>query len=81
MSFPSQYHDSPLAVSYHYNNRQIEYSNSHDSLQALTPPSDEVFKTSPWTCSSNTLITNDVDGEEVSQPERGIAGFVSKLYQ
>lgn len=77
MSF-QQYHDLTYDP-YRFNSHPLEYQNSQDSLQALTPPSDEIFKTSPW--SSSNLITNDMDCEEISQPERGIAGFVSKLYQ
>jgi hypothetical protein len=55
------------------------YYQDEDSQQVLTSPTDDVYGLSPW----KHLVKNEIaDAEEIlSQPERGIAGFVSKLYQ
>lgn len=63
------------SIPYHY----TEEDDNNQYQQLLTSPTEELYRSSPW--SSTSLVKTEMDCEEISQPERGIAGFVSKLYQ
>lgn len=73
--------------SFGYNSNQ--FHRPPDTLQLLTSPTDDIFNRpqQQWNTHSNILSPSDImdcgsnNNEELNQPERGIAGFVSKLYQ
>lgn len=67
--------------SFPYNNNN-QFQRQTDTLHILTSPTDDMFNRSQqWNSSSDMMDLNNNNNEELNQPERGIAGFVSKLYQ
>lgn len=76
---------------HHQQQQSFAYNNQFqrpDTLHILTSPTDDMFNRSQqWSTHGNILSPSDMmdcnsnTNEELNQPERGIAGFVSKLYQ
>ncbi|KAI7892077.1 HSF-type DNA-binding-domain-containing protein, partial [Mucor mucedo] len=73
--------------SFGYNSNQ--FHRPPDTLQLLSSPTDDIFNRpqQQWNTHNNILSPSEImdcgsnNNEELNQPERGIAGFVSKLYQ
>lgn len=88
MPFHHQQQQQQHQHSFPYSNNQ--FHRPPDTLQLLTSPTNDIFNRpqQQWSTHSNILSPSDImdcgsnnNNEELNQPERGIAGFVSKLYQ
>ena len=65
----------------HYNDPSLIPFNTYNQqdFPSTASPTD---LNSHWNIMSNNINTNvNMDCKEINQPERGIAGFVSKLFQ
>ncbi|KAI8989575.1 HSF-type DNA-binding-domain-containing protein [Pilobolus umbonatus] len=73
--------DSTNSIQY----QQYPYTVCHrpldPTLQILQPSEDTALMRLPQSPWNHGLMPSDMDYEDINQSERGIAGFVSKLYQ